>query len=175
MGYGNPQLGEPISLTAGGILLAASQAKGYYESFKNEFGLDSSMNKMQIVNRYGRTIKKTKMCRRADWSCLSQFNILPNEKLKVLAQSQNWAYVLNAKGIAGYVPLVDLRISWHEIVNPNLEEKKAVPDYMEGSTPSGQGFFDDIVVKPPPPAPAPSKLGLGTIAVGAIAAYFLLK
>ena len=173
MAFGNPQLGEPITLTAGGVLLAASKAKGYYESFKNQFGLDSSMNKMAVVNRIGRTTVKTKMCRQANLLCLSQFNIYPGEKLQVLAQSQNWAYVVNSNGVAGYVPLTDIRISWTEIANPDLEEN----DFRQGSSPTGQRFFDDVQVKPPPPAPeaAPSKLGVGALAAAAVAAFLLLK
>ena len=173
MSFGNPQLGEPITLTAGGVLLAASKAKGYYQEFKKQFGLDSSMDKMAVVNRIGRTTVKTKMCRQANLRCLSQFNIYPGEKLQVLAQSQNWAYVVNSMGVAGYVPLTDIRISWTEIANSSLEED----DWRQGSTPSGQGFFDDVQVKPPPPAPeaAPSKLGVGALAAAAVAAFLLLK
>ena len=177
MAFGTPQLGEPITLTAGGVLLAASKAKGYYESFKKQFGLDSSMNKMAVVNRIGRTTVKTKMCRQANLLCLSQFNIYPGEKLQVLAQSQNWAYVVNSMGVAGYVPLTDIRISWTEIADPDLEEKEDKPDFRQGSSPTGQRFFDDIQVKPPPPAPeaAPSKLGVGALAAAAVAAFLLLK
>jgi len=174
MAFVNPTLGEPITLTAGGVLIAASKAKGYYESFKEQFGLDSSMNKMAVVNRVGRITKQTKMCKRADWLCLSQFNIHPGEKLSVLAQSPNWAYVKNNDGVAGYVPLTDLRISWTEVVNPNLEEKKQTSEWQEGSAPGGQRFFDDIQVKPPPAEPPP-KLGLGALAVGAVAAFLLLS
>ena len=173
MSFGNPQLGEPITLTAGGVLLAASKAKGYYQEFKKQFGLDSSMDKMAVVNRIGRTTVKTKMCRQANLLCLSQFNIYPGEKLQVLAQSQNWAYVVNSMGVAGYVPLTAIRISWPEIANSSLQE-----DYWpQVSTPSGQGFFDDVQVKPPPPAPeaAPSKLGVGALAAAAVAAFLLLK
>jgi len=171
MAFGNPQLGEPITLTAGGVLLAASKAKGYYESFKKQFGLDSSMDKMAVVNRIGRTTVKTKMCRQANLLCLSQFNIYPGEKLQVLAQSQNWAYVVNSNGVAGYVPLTDIRISWTEIANPDLEEN----DFRQGSSPTGQRFFDDVQVKPPTPESAPSKLGVGALAAAAVAAFLLLK
>jgi hypothetical protein len=180
MAYANHQLGEPI--TAGTVLVAASKAKAFYNSLKDQFGLDSSMNKMSVVNRVGRTTKKTKLCRRADWSCLSMFNVYPGEKLQVLAQSPNWAYVRNSDGIAGYVPLTDLRISWTEVVDPNLEEKTAAGssptiEYDADFTPyrpPGSGFFDDVQVKPPPAQPPP-KLGMGALAVGAVAAYLLLS
>ena len=180
MAYANHQLGEPI--TAGTILVAASQAKAFYNSLKDQFGLDSSMNKMAVVNRVGRTTKKTKLCRHADWKCLSMFNIHPGERLQVLAQSPNWAYVRNSDGIAGYVPLTDLRISWTEVVDPNLEEKTAAGssptiEYDSGFIPyrpERNGFFDDVQVKSPPAQP-PSKLGMGALAVGAVAAYLLLS
>ena len=115
LGSGGPNLGLPFAINPASITLAVTTGKEWYDQLASKFSVDDSWKKMKEINKVGRVNKKTNLCKRADWSCLSQFSIIPGERLNVLGGSQNWLYVQNMNGIVGYVPRDDVTGSAEDI------------------------------------------------------------
>jgi len=108
-------LGLPFVINPASVTLAVATGKEWYDKMAAQFGVDNSWQKMKAINKVGRTNTKTKLCKRADWSCLSQFSIDPGERLDVLGGSENWLYVRNMNGVVGYVPRTDITASKEDI------------------------------------------------------------